>query len=92
MKECIRFYKDGAIIRLKNRRISFIESQKGDGIFIQFNTAPPKEELNLLAYSFKQDKGKVNRLKFGITHESMQQLIYAYAKFMNNKLSEKPNP
>jgi hypothetical protein len=78
MKKGITIYKDGAVIRLHNKRISFKEEDGKTKInfWIAGDSEPDKP-----ACAHKCHKGKVRETGITLSDEGMQCLVYAYLNY-----------
>jgi len=85
MKIKRELYKNGAIVRIKNKRISFKET--GNGVFVCFEFAT-KENNDLPTCSCKVIKNRLRITHIKLTHEAMQELAMAYLKYQHLKTDQ----
>lgn len=75
-KLTIKFYPDGAVIRMHNKRVSFKIEKGNTTIGFQFADA----DANKPACYHICHKGKVRHTILKISDEGMDALVYAYLK------------
>ena len=88
MKREIKEYKDGATVRLHNKRISFKETDTKTMISFQF---AGDEEPDKPACGHKCHKGKVRDTFIQMSNEAMEALVYAYINYKRQRAVAKPN-
>ena len=82
-KNSVVYYKDGAVVRLHNRRISFKEINKK--IIIKFDFADTEAEKP--ACSHICYKGKIRETFLALNTEAMKALVFAFINY--KKIMEK---
>jgi len=81
MKQGITFYKDGAVVRIKNKRISFIEDEESTILVFRF----ADENSHKPACHHLDIKGKVRHTELRLSNEAMELLVRSYTKHKLNK-------
>lgn len=82
MKNNITQYKDGATVRLHNKRISFKETDEKTMISFQFaDTNEPEKP----ACGHECHKGKVRDTFIQMSNEAMEALVFAYMNYKREK-------
>ncbi len=78
MKSHLNIYSDGATVRLKNKRISFKETDKKTMISFQFadEEHPEKPACRHVCH-----RGKVRDTFIQLSNETMARLVHAYIKY-----------
>lgn len=76
----INLYRNGAIIKLENRRVEFEE--KKDGFELVFKTMKNIEKPSCITTTVK---GKIKETVIGISKEAMELLFFAYQKYQDKK-------
>lgn len=84
-KRTVSIYQDGAVVRLNNKRITFVE--KDGKIAIQFKFATTNAEKPASAQVCH--RGKVRETLIKLSDEAMDGLMYAYQEYKRKKLINK---
>lgn len=82
-------YKNGAEVKIKNRRIFFEENKDKKSFLIGFRTADiPTEKLDIPTCSHKVIRGKVVETVINLSEEGLQELIGLYIQYKHSKSNE----
>lgn len=83
----IKFYSNGATIRMHNKRISFKQDEKS--IVIGFSFA--EENANTPACLHVCHRGKVRETSIKMSNEAMEALVLSFIQFKKKKYIETVN-
>lgn len=78
----VKIYTNGAIVKLHNRRIVFVERADG-GYKIEFNSHD--KDAHIPAVLHKCDKGLIRRSLMNISEEGLDALFEAYQSYKQQK-------
>jgi len=81
-KDSLNIYKDGAKVRINNKKI--ILHEVGDGFMI--NMAYATHDASTPAVSHKCVKGKVRVSQIKLSQEAIEHLMNAYVEYKKSKM------
>jgi len=81
MKREINIWKNGATIRLRNKRISFEETDEKTMILFEFADA----EADKPACFHKCHRGKIRETQIQMSVEAMESLVHAYMNYKRSR-------
>ena len=81
--ETLKIYKDGATIRLHNRRISFIDNKRD--VLITFENLD--SEPNRPSFVHKCHRNKIRETVLKMSSKAMESLLYAYIEYRKTNKS-----